>query len=148
MPDIHLETEIDASVTDIWTVLADFESYAEWNPIVAEASGEARRNGRVRMRIEPTDSSARDWVMRITEFDEKRRLEWVGTLFAPFVFRGRHAFELQPLDAERSRLVNHETLGGILSRFVDLESLREDYEAVNEALKERVEAGPRVTASP
>lgn len=144
MPEIHVETDIAAPATDIWAVLTDFESYAEWNPVFVEAHGEAGTDARIRMRVEPTSGPDRDWLMRMTEYDPPRRLEWVGTLFAPFVFRGRHAFELQPLEDDRTRLVDHEDLTGIVSRVLDMGSFHADYEAVGEALKERVESGPRV----
>ena len=147
MPVVHVETEIEASATDIWDVLTDFETYEEWNPVFVEAHGEAKQNARIWMRVEPSGGPDRDWVMRITEHDEPRRLEWVGTLLAPFVFRGLHAFELEPLEGDRTLVANHERMNGLLSRFIDIEQFHEEYEAVNEALKQRVESRSRIPTS-
>ncbi len=145
MPTIHVETDIEAPTTDVWAALTDFESYAEWNPVITSAEGSVKQNGRVHMHIEPTGGNARDWVMRITDLDPERRIEWEGTIVAPVIFRGRHAFELEPLETERTRVLTNGLFGGLVGRVIDVEETERDFEAVTDALRERVEAPSQTT---
>ena len=36
MREIHTEIDISAAAEQVWDVLADFETYAQWNPFIVE----------------------------------------------------------------------------------------------------------------
>lgn len=55
----NLESEITIRGTpeQVWSVLTDFDKYAEWNPFIREASGDVKRGARLRVRIYTPDGS-------------------------------------------------------------------------------------------
>ena len=72
-----------------------------------------------------------------------RELRWLGRLFVPGIFDGEHFFELAPLEEGRStRFTQGERFKGILVPFLrrSLDNgTRKGFEAMNQALKDRVE---------
>jgi hypothetical protein len=147
MKQIRVETEIDAPPEAVWEVLTDFAAYEEWNPFFTRASGELRERGAVDVTIDATRRPTLSMTMTITTVARDRRLQWVGRIVSPLIFEGRHTFDLQALDDDRTRFVNREQFSGILVPILTL-GLREEYEAMNRALAERVEEGPVVEAAP
>jgi hypothetical protein len=127
----------------VWTVLADFERYADWNPLNLEAHGEAIVGTKVAMRfLNPAKPNAvLRQVVTITRAEPGRCLAWRGHV--PLLFTGEHLFELAP-EAGGTRLFHSETLSGLISwrwpedlierRFIPA------YEACNRALAARLEA--------
>jgi hypothetical protein len=82
---------------------------------------------------------------------EAYELRWLGHLRVRGLFDGEHAFRVESLDGDRSRLVQLETFSGLLAGLL----LRRygaatvaGFEAVNEALKARAEAMPETTHEP
>jgi len=73
-------------------------------------------------------------------------LRWLGRVLFPGVFDGEHAFILEPLGGERVRLVHEETFRGLLvpvfRRSLEPRT-RAGFEAMNRALKDRVERDAR-----
>ena len=48
---IHSEVAIEASADEVWAVLSDFGSYAEWNPGMESMEGEATVGTRLTIRF-------------------------------------------------------------------------------------------------
>ena len=141
MTDIHTSVEIDATPAAVWAVLTDTVAYPEWNPHLVRMDGPLAEGERVSLTVEQSGRE-NTLTVRVTEFDAPHRLEWVGRVGVSFLFEGTHAFELDPLDGgERTRLHNTEASRGLLVGFVVEPDARGAYEAMNAALKARVEAG-------
>ena len=127
----------------VWTVLADFAHYADWNPLNLEASGEARVGARVAMRfLNPARPGATvRQTVTITRAEPSLALGWRGHV--PLLFTGDHLFELRP-EAGGTRLFHSETLSGLIPwRFTDDQIERlfvPAYEACNRALAQRLAA--------
>jgi hypothetical protein len=139
MTDIHTSIDVDAPPETVWAVLTDTAAYPEWNPHLVRAEGELAAGERLPLTVQQSGRE-NTLTVRVTEYDEPRRLEWVGRVVAPFLFEGTHAFELEPLDGgERTRLHNTEASRGLLVPFVVRSDARDAYEAMNAALKRRVE---------
>ncbi|MBS0505397.1 MAG: SRPBCC domain-containing protein [Proteobacteria bacterium] len=127
----------------VWTVLADFGHYRDWNPLNLEASGEARTGAKVSMRfVNPArpGTTIRQTVT-ITRAEPGRLLAWRGHI--PLLFTGDHLFELTP-EAGGTRLTHSETLRGLFARRLSDEQIETQfvpaYEACNRALAARLEA--------
>lgn len=127
----------------VWTVLADFDHYADWNPLNLQAHGEAKLGAKIPMRFAnpaKPDAAVRQTVT-VTRAEPGRALAWRGHV--PLLFTGDHLFELRP-EAGGTRLFHSETLSGLIPwRFS--EELIETafvpaYEACNRALAARLEA--------
>jgi hypothetical protein len=141
--EIHTEREIDAPPSHVWAALTDFATYEEWNPSVTAAAGTLAVGADVDLRVQPTHGRERSITATITVVEPERRLQWVGTVGGPWVFEGRHTFELHPLDGGRTRFVNRETVSGLTAPLVVRDDSSEAYEAMNRALAARVEGRER-----
>jgi len=127
----------------VWAVLADFDSYARWNPLNVRAAGRAALGARIPMTfVNPArPGTTVSQTVRITACEPGRRLEWVGHI--PLLFRGRHFFELTP-EAGGTRLRHGEDQSGLVpltfSAAVIADRFVPAYEALNRALGRRLEA--------
>ena len=139
---IRTERDIDAPPAAVWDVLTDVEAYPEWNPHVVATDGTLAAGERLRLTVR-TDGRERTIPVRVTAFDPPNRLEWVGRVGHRAVFEGRHAFELTPLNGDRTRLRNREQVSGALARFVVPDGVESNYRGMNDALAGRVEAHER-----
>ncbi|GAO38179.1 hypothetical protein SCH01S_09_00260 [Sphingomonas changbaiensis NBRC 104936] len=127
----------------VWTVLADFAHYRDWNPLNLDASGEARIGARVAMRfLNPAKPGATiRQTVTITRAEPAHVLAWRGHV--PLLFTGDHLFEFVP-EAGGTRLFHSETLSGLIPWRWTEEQIERDfvpaYEACNRALAERLRA--------
>ena len=53
MLQLHTRIEIAAPAALVWKILVDFPRYAEWNPLLPQAAGEARPGGILEVVIHP-----------------------------------------------------------------------------------------------
>jgi hypothetical protein len=148
---LHLTTkiDIDAAPEAVWAVLSDLPSYPSWNPFIREASGTLAAGERLEVRLQPERGRAMRFRPTVVTAEANRELRWLGRLVAPGVFDGEHRFAIEPT-AAGSRLVQEERFTGLLVPFL-ARGLRRGtlpgFERMNEAVKERAEAGtPRVAA--
>ena len=142
MKSLITQIDIAASPDKVWQVLLDFEAYPQWNPFLVSVKGEARvgtyldntiRNGqRKDMRFQPE-------VLRV---EAGREFRWKGKLFVKGLFDGEHYFKLEPVGQRHTRLIHGEQFTGVLSGLL-MKMIGEDtkagFEAMNQALKQRVE---------
>lgn len=141
MKQIRTSHWLDAPPERVWAVLADFDRYAEWNPLNVGAQGKAEVGSRVPMRFVDAGGGKGKVISQsvlVTVSDPPRRLEWVGRI--PLLFTGRHFFELVA-ESGGTRLLHGEDLSGLMPRlFSDarIEQQKAAYEALNRALEERV----------
>lgn len=143
MRTINTAIDIDAPPSIVWEHLTDLGSYPEWNPNVTTAEGDLREGASLDIRVERVGVKPREMTVTVTDVDPEHRLEWVGSVGFGWLFEGRHTFELEPLEGNRTRFHNREAVSGILAPVVVTDDPERDYEATNEALKSRVEAERR-----
>jgi hypothetical protein len=127
----------------VWTVLADFAHYRDWNPLNLEADGQAYVGERVAMRFAnpARPGTTIRQTVTITRAERGRALGWRGHI--PLLFTGDHLFELS-YEAGGTRLFHSESLSGLVTwRFsdelIDL-AFVPAYEACNRALADRLDA--------
>ena len=146
MPKIRTEILLDAAPDQVWAVLADFDRYAEWNPLNIRAEGRAEPGARIRMTFlnlaRPGGGATIDQTGTLTTCEPCRALAWTGRI--PLLFHGRHHFELAP-EGRGTRLRHGEDLGGLIAATFSTERIARDftpaYEAVNRALAARLAQG-------
>lgn len=138
-PTRTIETEIDipASPQAVWQVLTDGPAYADWNPFIRSMSGAVVAGGRLTNRIHPAGQSAMTFRPRVLVADPARELRWLGRLGLPRIFDGEHYFRLEA-NATGTRLVHGETFRGLLLWGMKVDRFREDFTAMNLALRDRV----------
>lgn len=140
LPADRLDTAIDiaASPADVWRVLTDFAAYAAWNPFIRQAEGLARAGTRLSATMHPAGRKPMTFRPVITRADPGKALIWRGSLPIPGLFDGEHVF-LLTATASGTRLDHSEAFRGLLVPFLKAEGFRTDFEAMNAALKARVE---------
>lgn len=141
MRQIYTEIEIQAKPEKVWQILSDNKSWQDWNPFIVRSTGEMKEGGKI---INTMKNGDKDMVFKpvITEFTENERLEWVGHLFIPGLFDGRHYFELEETEDGNTHLIHGEKFSGLFAGLI-LSMIESDtvkgFESLNQALKERCE---------
>lgn len=148
MPSIHTEVHINASAEEVWADLINFESFADWNPLVQYNGGEPQVGERLDLRIKQPSGRTFAVKPRVTERVENRKFEWLGKILVRGIFHGRHTFEIE--DREGGVVLKHyENFGGILKHPMGwlgvYRKTKPGFELMNQELKRRVEE--RVAAS-
>lgn len=136
----RLDTSIDiaAPPAAVWRVLTDFPAYAAWNPFIRHAEGEARTGTRLVATMHPAGRKPMTFRPVIFRAEAGVALIWRGSLPVPGLFDGEHSF-LLTATATGTRLAHSEAFRGLLVPFLKAEGFRRDFDAMNAALKARVE---------
>ncbi|HOD16120.1 MAG TPA: SRPBCC domain-containing protein [Spirochaetota bacterium] len=130
---------IDAPADAVWAELTDFPRYPEWNPFIKKVSGEIAKGGTIEVTFHTKGSDPVVFTPTILANDPNSLFQWEGRLLMPGIFTGRHTFQLETIDAKKTRLVQKEDFNGILVLFFNFDSTVEGFTLMNEALKKRVE---------
>jgi hypothetical protein len=139
--EIHSETTIEASADEVWDVLSDFGSYADWNPGMQSVQGEATVGSRLTIRF--AREGGRGMTLRPTVLvaEPPRELRWLGRLLMPGLFDGEHWFTIEERESGRVTFMQDESFRGLLVPFlrkmIEVDTLA-TFHAVNEALARRV----------
>lgn len=141
-PDEELVTEIHiaAQPSTVWSVLTDGEQYADWNPFIVSMRGQVVEGATIENTMRPRDGGQMIFQPTVLRAEAERELRWLGRLYLPRVMDGEHYFLLTPSE-QGTHLVHGEIFRGVALWFIDVEQFRLDFEAMNEALKNRVESG-------
>ena len=139
---IRSAIEIRAPVEVVWSVLTDFASYPDWNPLVRELHGRPRVGKRVTILSQPPGARGIAFAPLVLIWSAPTELRWRSTLISRRIFSGEHGFRLEPIDDERVRFVQDEVLTGILVPLyskVRLPATRVGFEEMNQRLRDRAE---------
>lgn len=138
--EVRAEIEIDAPVAEVWDVLTDFEAYPDWNPFIVSAEGQARVDAQLTNVMRDGESTT-TFTPRVLVADG-HELRWIGRFGIPGIVDGEHHFILEDLGDGRTRLEQGETFTGVLVPFAGSAlDVEDNFEAMNAALKDRVEDG-------
>lgn len=140
---IQHEIEIDAPPAAVWAVLADVDSYPDWNPFIRRLHGDLREGERLEVQIAPPGGRAMSITPTVLTADPGRELRWLGHFLVPGLVDGEHGFRIEELSSGRSRLVQSERFSGVLVGLVrkTLRRAESGFAQMNVAVKARAEAG-------
>lgn len=141
--EIHTECKINAPADRVYAVLSDFGHYAAWTDEIT-ISGDTKPGGKLCVKVK-TAKNGKEWYTMSSRMrhNEKHLIAFDNVLGAPFLFLGRHRFELIKLSNNQTMLINTEVFSGLTVPFVRkdlLETTRRFKESMNLALKRFVEA--------
>jgi hypothetical protein len=137
MKTVSATTQIDAPPMAVWAVLTELSRYPEWNPLFREASGEIAVGSRITLRaVQPANGRLMTVKAKIVAADPGAELRWASAL--PAIMSGEHSFVLTPLNGG-TRLAQTEIYGGLLAATVSVPRTETIFQAMNDALKQRVE---------
>jgi hypothetical protein len=140
---IRSAIEIRAPLEIAWLVLADFDSYAEWNPHLRQVQGKPRQGRRISIISQPPGARPVRFRPLVIGWSPPHELRWRSTFISARLFSGEHGFRLEPLGRDRVRFVQDETFRGLLVPLyarVRLPATRRGFEQMGQALRERAEA--------
>ena len=142
MREVHSEIEINASPERVWQVLTDFERYNEWNPYIVQASATLAAGQDIRMTLKLSDEKEKSAKYMLTIVKPNQELRWQGFTYFGGLIDREHSFKIEKLEANQVRFVQREQFQGLLVPFIWKNtsiSTQAGFEAMNKALKERVE---------
>lgn len=131
--------QIDATPAQVWKVLADPAGYEEWNPFLVKMEGRLEEGSRLTNTMRPSGGRTTTFRPVVLAATPGKELRWLGRLFVPRLFDGEHYFLLEERDGG-TWLTQGEEFRGIGLWLIDVEQFRPDFEALDAALKARVEA--------
>lgn len=140
MREISTQVDISATPQHVWEILTDFPRYAEWNPFIREAAGEARVGSSLSLRMFPSKGRPVSFKPRVLAAQEAVELRWLGRFVLPGIFDGEHRFALSPYDGG-TRVVQSEKFSGLLVPVLGsvVGDTAENFRLLNDALKDRAE---------
>jgi hypothetical protein len=140
---IESSIDIDAPPEKVWAILMDFDAYPDWNPFITRIKGEQAVGGKLEAYLSLSEGKGMTFKPTVKVFEDGTELTWLGIMFVPHVFDGRHTLRVEPREGG-STFVHRESFSGLLAglmmRFIG-ESTENGFRAMNEALKARVEDG-------
>jgi len=135
--------DIDAAPEQVWSILMDFDAYPAWNPFIIAIEGEQQVGGKLKADLKPPNGKKTTFKPTVQVFDDGTELTWLGRVLVPGIFDGRHTLRVVPRDGGSTFIQREQFTGiisGLLMRFIG-EDTERGFKAMNEALKERAEAG-------
>ena len=133
--------EIDAPPELVWDFIADFEGWADWNPLYADTAGRAEPGQRIRFAVKLEGLKPHKGHARVVSLRPNELLEYLTTSLGGLVKAFRFV-ELEELSPTRCAVVNGEIMGGVMGpavfRAVGLK-VGQGLEGMNHALRKVAE---------
>jgi len=145
MQEIKTEIEINATPEQVWQVLTNFESYADWNPYIVRASGKAAGGEHLKLTLRQPDGKEKELKAIVTKVMQSQELRWQGFKYLGGLDDFEHIISIEELEPGRVKLVQRDQSSGLVVPFRSdsaRESIQAGYQAMNKALKERLEKKP------
>ncbi len=146
MNEINTDITINAPKKVIWDILTDFPSYYEWNPFLIKVIGRATLGGNIFF-IAKSEGAMVPVLANIMEYEFEKKFSWGGPPFTWFrsIFGAEHFFIIEEITTTQCRFRNNERMEGVIAdaMWTLIERSVPAYEEMNQALKERAEAGNR-----
>lgn len=138
------EVIIDASAEQVWDVLTDLEKYSEWNPLLYRGKGEVKLGETV---VVDAKTATKDvnFVCEVINVDPFKEFAWKFHVIHPFLFRGVHTFQIEPMSGKLVKFIDRESFKGLLLPTQSKDLTTAGLNAMVEmgaALKKRVENLP------
>lgn len=142
MKKIESSIIINQSVEKVWSELMNFEDYPQWNPFIRQINGNSKVNGFLEIHLDIGREKQSVFKPEVIVNNMAREFRWLGRLWTKGIFDGEHFFILKSLDDNRTQLFHGEHFSGLLSGLIFKmiqESTQKGFEAMNTALKNRLE---------
>jgi uncharacterized protein YndB with AHSA1/START domain len=90
------EVEIAASADRVWTIITDFERYAEWNPYIVRAHGDLAEGAELVLDLSPPDRDDFSTRTTVAAVEPPRRVAFSWVTDDPDLFDGESEFVIEP----------------------------------------------------
>src|SRR5258708_37845408 len=89
---ISAAVDIAATPQQVWAVLADLDSYPQWNPFIRSASGQLAEGATLTLRLVPAQGRAMTFRPKVLAARPGALLRWIGPPLMPGIFAGPPPF--------------------------------------------------------
>lgn len=137
--EIRTEIVINDSPKNVWHVFTQFDTYSSWNPFIISFQGDAAVGNTVTVSIKPPGDNPMTFTPVILTFEPEKELRWLGAFMVKGIFDGEHFFLLEDNRDGTTSFIQGEKFKGALVPFFNFDATQRGFEAMNVALKERVE---------
>lgn len=137
--EIKTEITINASPKKVWGILTDQNEYPNWNPFIKKLDGNLKIGERLKIVIQPENSTKMTFKPIVLELKENKILKWKGKFIIGGLFDGTHIFELIHNKNGTTTFKQSEIFKGILVRFFNLDNTRIGFGKMNDELKKQSE---------
>ncbi len=136
---IRTSIEIDAPREEVYAVLADFDSYPEWNPYHKKIEGDFKVGSEMTIYVSRPDNKEVKVPPHMIRIKANEEISWGGGIKG--IFYGEHTFLLQTQANGKTLLKQNEDFSGLAVGFADLppDVIAEGYQKMNMALKNKLE---------
>ena len=142
MKEIFSQIDLNSSAEKAWQVLTDFNAFPEWNPFIKTIEGKLKVGEKFKVFLQLPDSKGMTFRPKCLKADRDKELRWIGHMIFPGLFDGEHIFMIESVEGQKVRFIQKEMFRGIFTPLI-MKSIgdktRRGFEAMNRALKERVE---------
>ena len=144
---------INAPAKEVRAVLYDFADYPKWNPFLVKVEGTAESGKQLYVTVKAAGKPELTGDVTVVTASDSL-LSWNGTATSqmesgsidiglPGILSARHDFIIEEQGPGRTLFSNNDKLSGVLVSFYNSKAVQAGLEAMNEALKKRVEQGPK-----
>jgi hypothetical protein len=140
---VTLTSTVEGTKQEAWATLTGFAAYDEWNPVVTEASGEAREGASLDLEVVLPGHGPETLDATVLIARPERKLRWQDRLLLPGVRDWEYEFVLDPAGSGRVRIVQVLHFEGLLAPFADTDAAREALELQAKALAARLAEAQR-----
>lgn len=136
---IRTAIEIEAPREEVYAVLADLESYPEWNPYHRKIEGAFEEGSDMTIYVTRPDGKQVEVPPHMMRIVENEEITWGGGIRG--VFHGVHSFLLEDQSNGTTLLKHNEDFSGFAVGFADLPPgvIADGYHQMNLALKNKLE---------
>lgn len=136
---IETEITIKASPKKVWEILTHQNDYPNWNPFIKKLDGKLKVGERLKVIIQPENSSKMTFKPIVLDYKENKLLKWKGKLIVGGLFDGTHTFELMDNKNGTTTFKQSEIFEGVLVQFFNLNPTKAGFKRMNSELKKRCE---------
>lgn len=140
MKEIRTKIDIEAPLTEVWSLFSNFEKYGDWNPFLLEVKGSLIEGRVIKIKARFNDGSLRDAEPKVDKVVLGESACFVAK--KGILFTGRHYFIFEELSGTSTRFIHGETFYGLLPLLFwhKMErSLTASFIGMNKALKREAE---------
>ncbi|WP_158236038.1 SRPBCC domain-containing protein [Hydrogenovibrio sp. SC-1] len=140
---IRTSVEIDAPKEEVYKILADLDSYPNWNPYHRKVVGKFEEGAELKIFVLRPDGKEVEVPPHMMRIVENQEITWGGGIKG--IFYGVHSFILESQAHGKTLLKHNEDFSGFAIGFADLppDVIAEGYQQMNMALKKLVEDGSK-----
>ena len=100
--EIRTAIEIDAPAKEVYEILADLESYPDWNPYHRKIEGEFEEGAALNIQVMRPDGKEVSVPPHMMRISENKEITWGGGIKG--IFYGVHSFILESQSQEKTLL--------------------------------------------